>query len=61
MKRFIFLLFLVSHKIFAIETYICEKDFSDEYKCTLISEPEKKEPDVIVWESDFDLEKNWSE
>jgi hypothetical protein len=53
MKRFIFLLFLVSH----IEISICEQE--EEYKCTVISEPEKPEPDVIVWESDY--EKEWSE
>lgn len=51
MKRFIFLFFLVSHT----EIYICEYD--PEYKCVLISDPEKKGPDVVVWESDYELDK----
>ena len=55
MKRFIFLLFLVSHKIYAAEVSICEYDDFDEYKCRNISEPEKPEPIVIVWESDEEL------
>jgi hypothetical protein len=56
MKRFIFLLFLVSHKIYSLEVSICEYDFNDDYKCKTITE-EKPEPIVVVWESDSEREK----